>query len=258
MKIGLFIKYEVVDKSFEESIKKKIMSFGYSIDNSNPDYVFSFGGDGTFLKAVQKYLSQLDHVKFVCVNKGKLGFFCDFKEEELDEILSNLDGDKYSLSSYRLLTARINNEDIFAVNEVRIENPFHTLTSEVLVNGSELETFRGNGLVVCSAIGSSAYNKSLGGALLDSALEVMQIKEIAPISNCLYTSLINPLVVPSTSKITFKGNFKEVVLGYDHLTKKELSTSEITISLSDKKVKIVSKKDRDYIKKINSSFLSRR
>ena len=75
MRIGLFIKYEVVDSSFEESLIKKINSFGHSFDNENPEVVLSVGGDGTFLKAVQKYLPIINNVKFLCLNKGKLGFF---------------------------------------------------------------------------------------------------------------------------------------------------------------------------------------
>ena len=45
MKIGLFIKYEVVPNNFEETMIKKISSYGYSFDNENPDYVFVFGGE---------------------------------------------------------------------------------------------------------------------------------------------------------------------------------------------------------------------
>ena len=65
MRIGLFIKYEVVDKSFEEEMIKKIKSFGHSFDNENPDVVLSIGGDGTFLKAVQKYIDRINDVKFL-------------------------------------------------------------------------------------------------------------------------------------------------------------------------------------------------
>ena len=55
MKIGLFIKYENVDSNFEKEMIEKINSHGHSFDNENPDAVFVVGGDGSFLKAVQKY-----------------------------------------------------------------------------------------------------------------------------------------------------------------------------------------------------------
>lgn len=258
MKIGLFIKYEVVPNNFEETMIKKISSYGYSFDNENPDYVFVFGGDGTFLKSLQRYLPILNSVKFVCFNKGKLAYFSDFKEEEVDEVLSSLVSDKFIISSHSLLNAKMNNEEVFALNEIRIENPFRTLISEVYIDGTYLEKFRGNGLVVCTAFGSSAYNKSLSGACVSTDLEILQLNEIAPINNCLYSSLHSPLILPKGSVITFKGDFKEVVIGYDNKVLKDCDSNEISFSLSNKKVNLVFKKDHNYIDRLSKAFVERR
>ena len=257
MKIGLFIKREVVEKSFESILIKKIEESGHEIDNECPDYVFSIGGDGTFLKTVQKYIDKLDKIKIVCINKGKLGFFSDFVYEEIDDILSNLNNDKFVSKSYRLVKAKMNNEEVYAVNEIRIENPFHTLTSEVFINDEYLQTFRGNGLVVSTSKGSTAYNKSLGGAVIDSNLELLQIQEIAPINNRLYTSLNSPLVLTRDSIIKFKGDFSNVVIGYDHLVKKDYNSNEIILTLSDKRVTLVEKKDHNNIRRIREAFIDR-
>ena len=257
MKIGLFIKYENVDSNFEKEMIEKINSHGHSFDNENPDAVFVVGGDGSFLKAVQKYLFKLDKTCFVCFKKGKLGFFSNFLMEEIDEVLSNLDKDVYKKHQYRLLKAKMNNEIIYAVNEIRIENPFHTLTSEVYVNDTFLENYRGNGLLVSTSLGSTAYNKSLSGAVIDTSLEVLQLNEIAPINNRLYTSLHSPLVMSGDSKIVFKGDFDDIVVGYDHLVKKDFNSNMIEFSLSHKKVSILRKADSNHIKKLNESFVSR-
>lgn len=254
MKIGLFIKKEVINESTLMEIKEKVLSFGHVVVEDNPELVISFGGDGTFLKAVHFYLLKNDKIIFAPINKGKLGFFSDFVMDDLDEIFRDLS--KFEVKSFSLLEANIGKESIYAVNEIRIENPFHTLISEVFINGTKLETFRGNGLVVSSSIGSSAYNKSLGGAVVDTSLEVMQLSEIAPINNSLYRSLKSPLIVSKDSKIRFKGAFKDIVIGYDHLVKSDFRSNEITFSISNKKLNLLVKKGHDHIAKLSEAFIS--
>lgn len=253
MKIGLFIKKQVVNETLEKEIIEKIVSFGHQIDNENPDVVFSIGGDGTFLKALHHYLDRLDKTSFLALNKGKLGFFSDYKVEDLDEILPSLIDAKPN--KFRLLEASLGDKTIYALNEIRIENPFHTLISEVYINDEYLETFRGNGLVVSSSLGSSAYNKSVGGALIDTSLEVLELTEIAPINNVLYTSLKSPLVLSDSSKVTFKVDFKDVVVGYDHLVSKDETAQSITFRLSKKTVSLIWRKDHSHIRKLSKSFI---
>ena len=256
MKIGLFIKYEAVEKDLEERLINSIIQHGFEFDNENPQYVFTVGGDGTFLKGVQKYINKLDSVTFIPINRGNLGYFSDFTQDEFDYILSNLD--KYVKNSYSLVKAKLNNTEIYAVNEIRIENPFHTLISDVYINDEFLETFRGNGLVVSTSLGSTGYNKSIGGAVIDLKLEVLQLSEIAPINNCLFSSLKSPLVVSKDSKIKFKGDLSNVMVGYDYLVKSNEDLKEIVFSLSDKKVTVLNKKGRALASKLNKTFIERR
>ena len=258
MKIGLFIKHEVVSKELEESLIQKVKNSGHELDDENPQVVFTVGGDGTFLKAVHKYLDKLEGITFVCVNKGNLGYFSNFVIEEFDEILAKLGSGDFVTNSYHLLNAKMNNEEIYAVNEIRIENPFHTLISDVYIDDDHLETFRGNGLMVCTAIGSTAYNKSLGGSVIDPSLNVMELSEIAPINNRLFTSLGSPIVLSSEHKVTFKGDFSSVIIGYDYLIKKDYNSNEIVFSLSNKKVNVLNKKNHRYVKKLSDSFVSRK
>ena len=258
MRIGLFLKREVIDDDFEAKTISLIKSKGHVYDNENPEFVFSVGGDGTFLKAVHKYLDKLDSITFVCFNKGNLGYFSDFVVEDMEHVLEEINGKEFESRKYRLLKAMIDKEVVYAVNEIRIENPFHTLISEVYVNGSYLETFRGNGLVVSTSIGSTAYNKSLGGAVVEPSLEVMQVNEIAPINNRLFSSLGSSLVLSDKNVVTFKGDYSKVLVGYDYLIKSELHTNEIKIELSDKRVSVLSKKSKTYINKLSDSFVMRK
>ena len=258
MKIGVYY-YKDSNKEKADSITEEVNKYGFAIDNDNPDIVFSIGGDGTFLRAIHHYLNKLDKILFVGINHGTLGFFYDYNAEDLSNLLDSIKKNEYGIKEYSLLRGDIKSknkeETIYAVNEIRIENPFHTLISDVYIDNEQLETFRGNGLVVASSLGSSAYNKSLGGSLVDHDLEVLQLTEIAPIANNVYRSLGSSLVLSKDKEITFSGSFHHVVVGYDYLNIQDKELESIKITNSDKKIKILYNKNYSFIKRIRKSFI---
>ena len=255
MKIAVFYKKELECDSIVNRVDKMIIQHGFIKDDLNPEVVLFIGGDGTFLRAVHYYLPLIDKLKFVGINKGSLGFFSSFNEDELDTLFVSLKDSLLESQSFRLLEANCENKTVYAINEIRIENPFHTLISEVYVNDQFLETFRGNGLVISSSLGSSAYNKSLGGSVVLPNLEVMQLSEIAPINNRVYRPLLSSLIIDSNSKIRLRGDFTNVVLGYDHLIENEQKANEIEFLLSAKKITILNKKDHSFINLLNKAFI---
>ena len=255
MKIALFYKENKIESAYIDDLTKKLTSHGFELDNKNPEVVLYVGGDGTFLRAVHQYIDMVEDVEFVGLKKGHLGFFTSYNEDEVDVLLQDLKANNIDSKSYRLVKATFANSVLYAVNEIRIESPFQTLISEVEINGSRLETFRGNGLVVASSLGSSAYNKSLGGSLVDHDLEVLQLTEIAPIANNVYRSLGSSLVLSKDKEITFSGSFHHVVVGYDYLNIQDKELESIKITNSDKKIKILYNKNYSFIKRIRKSFI---
>ena len=257
MKIALHYKRE--NKEIIAAIKLEADKYGFSFDDKNPDVVIAIGGDGTFLRAVHTYIEQLDKVKFIGINTGTLGFFYNFSKNDFPLMMELLAKGEYNVKKHHLLRGDIKYENddeiIYAVNEIRIENPFHTLISNVFVNDEELETFRGNGLVVASSLGSSAYNKSLGGALLDNDIEALELTEIAAISNNTYRSLGSSLVLSNEKTVTFAGEFKGAVVGYDYLNMEQKELVRITISQSEKVINIIRPKNHSYIERIRKSFI---
>ena len=255
MKICLFYKSDKIDLDYVSTLEKKIVDYGFELVNENPDVVIYIGGDGSFLRAIHHYVHLLDQVSFVGLCKGHLGFFYSYQNDEIDQLLSDLDSCNYSEASYRLIEAQVDQENLYAVNEIRIESPFHTLISDVFVNDEYLETFRGNGLVVCSSIGSSAYNKSLGGAVISPNLEALELSEIAPINNRVYKSLHSSMVFNDKTKITLKTKTENILIGFDELVSKTNSASEIELRLSEKRAHVLYKKGYSYISLINSTFI---
>ena len=80
LKINVIVREDEKSLSVSKSLCELALQKGFLIDEVNPDFVFSVGGDGTFLKAVHRYLTKVKHIKFVgihkmCIRDRILGFF---------------------------------------------------------------------------------------------------------------------------------------------------------------------------------------
>ena len=255
MKIALCYKTEKINNELISNIKEKVLSYGFELNDSYPDVVLFIGGDGTFLRAVHQYHNELHKVKFIGLCKGHLGFFYSYDENQIDALLSDLKRGEVKSESHQLLMAKVEDEIIYAINEIRIESPFHTLISDVYINDELLETFRGNGLVVSTSLGSTAYNKSLGGAVIYPSISSIELSEIAPINNTVYHSLHSSLIIDKDSEIVLKTKTDNILLGYDHLNKNVKLASSISLRLSNKVVVLLRNKDYSYTKLLKSKFV---
>lgn len=228
-------------------------------DELLPDVVFVFGGDGTFLKAVNHYLDIINKVNFVPLRKdNSLGFFYEFKESDFAFVYKLLKANRLNKHSFPLLKGSFDDKsNIFAVNEIRIECPFSTFKSKVFIDNTLLEMYRGNGLNISSSLGSSAYNKSLGGALIDSSLSLLQLSEIAPINNSLFRCINSPLVISKESNIKIELlEPSKVIVGYDQNIIENKIFKSIVISLEENKsINILFSNKYSYIKNIRRGFI---
>ena len=260
------MRYDIFTRGDDHSIgigkklESRLAQVGDFVHDNHPDIVITIGGDGTFLRAVQAHMARLDEVIFVGIHTGTLGFFCDYHESELDLLVTDMPTFSNKANHYRLVQLKRHNHhdyDVhYAVNEIRLENPFHTLVSNVLIDGILLETFRGNGLIVSSTLGSSGYNKSLGGALINTKIETLQLSEVATLQNNAYRSLGSSLVLNEGETITFTGDFKNAVIGFDHVVLDQSGdVTRLDISLSDKRLAIVHQTRRPYIEILRKSFI---
>ena len=258
MKIAVYFKKQNQENA--DLVKQEALKHNLILDDENPDIVFSVGGDGTFLKAVHAYLDKLDNIYFIGINSGSLGFLYDFSKEEIPMIMENIAKGKFSIKEHVLLKGDVQFENsletVYALNEIRIENPFHTLISDVLINNELLETYHGSGLIVSSSLGSSAYNKSLGGALIDNDILALELTEVAAIQNRVYRSLGSSLVIKGDKKVEFAGKISHAVVGFDHMSiNKEDNLLKVDISYSNKKAKIIYDPEHSYIQKIRKGFV---
>lgn len=205
--IIIFNKYEN-SQILYGNLRAKLLALKAIENDFNPQIIFVIGGDGTFLKAVHDYNHLLKTAKFVSFKCGNLGFYENFNHNQIDDVLTWIANDDKNLTvnTLSLLEITVNNQTLFAINEVKLINLTTTLSCQVLINNQLFENFRGSGVVVATRTGSTGLMKALGGAVVLSNHNLMQFHEIAPVANNSYRSLNSPLILDEKYEITLKTN----------------------------------------------------
>ncbi|MDO4912026.1 MAG: NAD kinase [Lactobacillus sp.] len=191
-----------------KNLKELIQNAGLTLDNQYPDIVITVGGDGTFISAVHKYFDQIDSVRFIGIHTGHLGFYTDWRNYDIDKMIQVLRNDQAETVDYPILEITAKTSDgehvFYAVNEAVVKRSVKTLEADVYIGNTILENFRGDGMCVSTPMGSTAYNKSLGGAVIEPTLRAMQLTEIASINSQVFTTVNAPVVVAPDSEIIIK------------------------------------------------------
>lgn len=234
----------------------KLLENDYSYDEEYPDYCFTIGGDGTFLYAIHQYINKLDKVKFIGLHTGTLGFFSDYKEKDLMECIDDFRNKEGYIQTYNLLKGTTDlNKSFYAVNEIRIETLSRAQLIDIDVNNEYFETFRGNGILVCSQIGSTAYNRSIGGAIIDHNVPCIEMVEIAGINHQKYPTCNSPIIFDAKTKIKFTNKYFEgVSLLYDQFEYTLKNEKYIEIELCNTQVQVLRFKKTPYLTRIKSLF----
>lgn len=260
MRFNVFCKENSIDQC--DKIIKTLVEQGNIFTNDNPEYIISIGGDGTMLRAVRKYYDVIDHVYFIGINTGELGFYTDFLPNEADQIIHSVTcSPNYNhcpLLEYEMVYKNGSVVRNFALNEITILNSFRTQILEVTINDNPFEVFRGTGLLVSTPSGSTAYNKSLGGAVVDISIEAFQMTEVASINNRVYQTLGSPILLGKESILKLSSpNFNQATLTTDYMFEHLDDVESIKVWLSDKKIKLLTKCNHTFWHRVKRAFLGK-
>lgn len=189
-----------------ENLQARLKKTSVTIDDTCPDIVLTVGGDGTLLTAFHDWQCHLDEVRFVGVHTGHLGFYTDWRDYELDELVESLEHDNGESVSYPLLSAEALSSDgqthrYLALNESTIRKVNQTMVSDILLDGQYFERFRGDGLSIATPTGSTGYNRSIGGAVINPNINALQLTEIASLNSRVYRTLNSPIIVSESETI---------------------------------------------------------
>lgn len=160
------------------------------------DFAVVFGGDGTILSAARELCET--SVPVIGVNVGKLGFLAEFAPGELEEVFGRIIEDESLIEKRMILDCRIENESgvVFsstAINDVVIAagSPFSMVELKMSVKGEPLAGFIGDGMIISTPTGSTAYNLSAGGPILSADLSAIVVTPICPHSLSFRPIVIN-------------------------------------------------------------------
>ena len=254
-------RYMIINRNDElsESIAEKLIQAfeGYmEYDEEHPELVISVGGDGTMLHCVHLFKGKLDEVAFIGLHTGTLGFLTDYQKDEVDQFIEDMKHHERRYYDRRLLEIQTNKDHYLAFNELRIDNNIRSQVIDVYINDELMETFRGNGLCVCTASGSTAYNKSLGGSVVCSGAGIMQLSEIAGIHHNAYRSLGSSLILDTTHCIRFESqDFTDSVMGIDHLVYDLNDVDYIEVRIAKERAHFLQLKRVSLIERLRRAFL---
>ena len=186
--------------------KAQVVS-GYSIKEcpaeilKDCDFAVVFGGDGSII-AVARCLSR-NKTAVIGVNVGKLGFLAEFSVSELKDAFDSIMLGKVHIEKRMMLSCTVFNDGqekfrSSAINDVFITagQPFRTIELQISVNGQQLAGCVGDGLIISTPTGSTAYNLAAGGPILSGKMEAMVITPICP-----HSLSFRPIVINADSTI---------------------------------------------------------
>ncbi len=256
-------KYVIVSKGclesnkIEEQLKNKLT---LKYDEVNPDFIIVIGGDGTILRGIHQYKKILNKVIFFGIHTGHLGFLTNYNKDNVDNIIDLLNNnEKAKIEEHQLLEYKFSSEEGelsgIALNEVTITSAPNMITLNVVIDNQILETFRGGGLCISTPLGSTGYNKSLGGAVIDHNIPCIQVTEIAGINSNSYKTLKSPLLLSNDRLINIEGNNEFGLFTFDNNSIRVENFKKLEVKLSDIKIKFSYINDINFVKRVNKSFL---
>ncbi len=215
------------------------------------DLVISFGGDGTVLAA----LSLFPQCPVLAVNFGNVGFLTAGDREDLEDMLQSVLDGNYIISERSVLACEHPHGTDYAVNEIVIRGATRLIAVELSINDQHIRRVRGDGVIVGTATGSTAYLLAAGSPIVMPELRCMIITGLNE-----YDFRSRHLVISSDSKIRLEvseqTHEKEIYLSVDGKDKLPLEIGdEVLIRESNRKAKLIFM-DKNYFFHNLSSRLS--
>jgi NAD+ kinase len=230
-------------------------------DYRKANIIASIGDDGTFLQAVRKTGFRDDCLYMGISTKNSLSMYCDFRISDTSKMIEAITTNEHiEVRRYPTIEVTVDGQGTFpCLNEFSIRSSIiKTLVLDVFVDQLHFETFRGDGLIVATPTGSTAYNKSVNGSVVDPLLSCMQVSEVASVNTNRYRTLGASFILGSERTLTLKviseGN-DHPTMGMDNEALSIRHVDKIQVKISDKKLKTLKLKDNSFWEKVKRTYL---
>ncbi len=204
------------------------------------DIIFVIGGDGTFLRAARYSAGK----PLLGINIGRLGFLTIFRPDDIPMIMERLRrGDYIVEHRMRVVAQRENGRMFSALNEIALiaTGAARILEIVIMAHNMVVAQLRGDGIMVSSPTGSTAYNLAAGGPIIHPSMDALIVTPI-----CAHTLTLRPFVLPATCQLQIRVNSRggEILLSADGQDEEPIKNDEtIRFWARPKEVAIVKFKD---------------
>lgn len=234
----------IMEQRTATQLKQKDLGASDATLRDTADLVIALGGDGTMLHTVKVMADR--EVPILGVNFGGLGFLTEITQEELYPSLKDVLNGKFTIEERMMLEAKINNLSYKALNDVVITKGAlaRVISLKVLINSEYLTTYQGDGMIVATPTGSTAYSLSAGGPIVTPDMKTILLTPICP-----HTLGVRPMVIPYLSEITImiESEGEGITLTIDGQQGIKLNfQDEVNITYAKKSIKLIKPKKRSF------------
>ena len=260
IKYRIFSNNNEKSKQIEKIVDEKLRENGFINSIDDYDLAIAIGGDGSFLRMVKQTNFNSD-VLYVGINAGTLGFAQEVSLLDIDDFIKELKNDDYKVDSVGIQETKVvtknSDSSFYSLNEIVVrQKELNTFTSDIYIEDFLLEKFVGDGLLIATSFGSTAYNLSFGGSIVYNTFHTLQITPIAPLNNKSYRNLLNSVVLPENKVVTLiPDRSKDVLITVDGENNFYSDAERIETYVDKKRIKCLRRKDYNFAKKINEKFL---
>ena len=237
---------------FSEGILSKVSFFDSSKKiETNHDFLFSIGGDGTILRSIT-YVKD-SGIPILGINTGRLGFLTGIQKESLKKGLELLKNNKYQIVKRSTITIRSENNNIdfgespFALNEITIHRKDTTslLNISCEIDNMYHTDYWSDGLIVSTPTGSTGYSLSNGGPIVAPESGIIILNPISP-----HNINMRPFLINDTSSIKIIVKEKDYSLSLDSRIYSIDKKSILLIKKSDFTINTIEFAEDNFFKKL--------
>ncbi|RXJ69559.1 NAD(+) kinase [Halarcobacter ebronensis] len=215
------------------------------------DFLVSIGGDGTLLSVVRNSFEF--NLPVLGIHMGTLGFLTDVLFEEVDTFLTDLKIGNYKIDNRMMVECHVDNRCFVAFNDIVISR--RTVSSMIKIkakiNGISFNSYHGDGVIISTPTGSTAYNLSVGGPIVYPLTDAFIITPVAS-----HSLTQRPLVMPADIEIEFKiKDSQGAVLLIDGQDTYEVADNTvIKVNIANKKAKLIHRTKRNFFEVLNDKL----
>lgn len=207
MNVGIYCnkKYLPDNLKYVRYIKERLSEYGIScsavcsaVELDGIDVLMVLGGDGTILTVAADCARR--GIKIMGINYGHMGFLAEFEQEKLDEAVSLLCDGNYATEKRSMLNVEIGGKSFIALNDVVIQRNTYakkysnTISLTATIDGSLVDNYLSDGVIVSTPTGSTAYSLAAGGSVLTPDIDAFILTPL-----CAHSLHSRPIVYSGNS-----------------------------------------------------------